>query len=220
MISIAIDGPAGVGKSTISQIIAKKLGWHCLDTGAIYRAIAYRCVQKNADIDNEGSIMTAMNDCDVRVAFENGLQKTYINNQDVTSFLRSSQMDYASSRVAVFKSVRDSVIELQRGLAKKENIVVEGRDIGSYVLKETKNKFFLTATPEERANRRYSERISKGIDASYLNILEEIKRRDRQDRERKIAPLVVAEDAILIDTTSLSINKVVEEIMKNLVLKD
>lgn len=218
MLSVAIDGPSGVGKSTVSKLVANKLGWHCLDTGALYRAIAVACLRAKIDIKNIEEVKALLNKIVIDVKFENGIQHTYLNGEDVTKFLRTKEMDMLSSVTSAYKEVRNSIIDLQRNLAKQENLVVEGRDITSNVLKESKNKFYLDATAEERAKRRYKERIDRGEKVNYNDILEDLIQRDKNDMTRKVAPLVCTKDSIKIDTTSLTINEVVEEILKNVKL--
>ena len=218
MLSVAIDGPSGVGKSTVSKLVANKLGWHCLDTGALYRAIAVACLRAKIDIKNIDEVKALLNKIVIDVKFENGIQHTYLNGEDVTKFLRTEEMDMLSSVTSAYKEVRNSIIDLQRNLAKQENLVVEGRDITSNVLKESKNKFYLDATAEERAKRRYKERIDRGEKVNYNDILEDIIQRDKNDMTRKVAPLVCTKDSIKIDTTSLTINEVVEEILENVKL--
>lgn len=218
MLSVAIDGPSGVGKSTVSKLVANKLGWHCLDTGALYRAIAVACLRAKIDIKNIEEVKALLNKIVIDVKFENGIQHTYLNGEDVTKFLRTEEMDMLSSVTSAYKEVRNSIIDLQRNLAKQENLVVEGRDITSNVLKESKNKFYLDATAEERAKRRYKERIDRGEKVNYNDILEDLIQRDKNDMTRKVAPLVCTKDSIKIDTTSLTINEVVEEILKNVKL--
>ena len=218
MLSVAIDGPAGVGKSTVSKLVANKLGWHCLDTGALYRAIAVACLRAKIDIKNIEEVKALLNKIVIDVKFENGIQHTYLNGEDVTKFLRTEEMDMLSSVTSAYKEVRNSIIDLQRNLAKQENLVVEGRDITSNVLEESKNKLYLDATAEERAKRRYKERIDRGEKVNYNDILEDLIQRDKNDMTRKVAPLVCTKDSIKIDTTSLTINEVVEEILKNVKL--
>lgn len=218
MLSVAIDGPSGVGKSTVSKLVANKLGWHCLDTGALYRAIAVACLRAKIDIKNIEEVKALLNKIVIDVKFENGIQHTYLNGEDVTKFLRTEEMDMLSSVTSAYKEVRNSIIDLQRNLAKQENLVVEGRDITSNVLKESKNKFYLDATAEERAKRRYKERIDRGEKVNYNDILEDLIQRDKNDMTRKVAPLVCTKDSIKIDTTSLTINEVVEEILENVKL--
>ena len=218
MLSVAIDGPAGVGKSTVSKLIANKLGWHCLNTGEMYRAIDVDCLRDKINIKNIEEVKALLNKIVIDVKFENGIQHTYLNGEDVTKFLRTEEMDMLSSVTSAYKEVRNSIIDLQRNLAKQENLVVEGRDITSNVLKESKNKFYLDATAEERAKRRYKERIDRGEKVNYNDILEDLIQRDKNDMTRKVAPLVCTKDSIKIDTTSLTINEVVEEILKNVKL--
>lgn len=218
MLSVAIDGPAGVGKSTVSKLVAKKLGWHCLDTGALYRAIAVACQRAKIDINNITEVKALLKTIEIDVKFKDGLQHTNLNGEDVTKYLRTEEIDMLASVTSAYKEVRDSIIDLQRNLAKKENLVVEGRDITSNVLKDSKNKFYLDASPEERANRRYKERLARGEEVDYQDILEDLIQRDKNDMTRKIAPLVCTSDSIRIDTTKLTIDQVVDKMLENIKL--
>lgn len=218
MLSVAIDGPAGVGKSTVSKLLAKKLNWNCLDTGALYRAIAVACKNNNVDITEINQVKDLLNKIKIDVKFIDGVQHTYLNNKDVSNELRTEEIDMMSSISSAYPEVRQSILHLQRDLANEQNLVVEGRDITSNVLKESKNKFYLDASPEERAKRRYNERISKGEIANYNEIYQDLLKRDKNDMTRKIAPLVCTKDSIKIDTTFLSIDEVVEKIYKNIKL--
>ncbi len=218
MLSVAIDGPAGVGKSTVSKLVAKKLGWHCLDTGALYRAIAVACQRAKIDINNITEVKALLKTIEIDVKFKDGLQHTYLNGEDVTKYLRTEEIDMLASVTSAYKEVRDSIIDLQRNLAKKENLVVEGRDITSNVLKDSKNKFYLDASPEERANRRYKERLARREEVDYQDILEDLIQRDKNDMTRKIAPLVCTSDSIRIDTTKLTIDQVVDKMLENIKL--
>ncbi len=218
MLSVAIDGPAGVGKSTVSKILAKKLGWNCLDTGALYRAIAVACKNNKTNINDINEVDKLLKKIQISVNFENGEQHTFVNGEDVTNFLRTKEMDMLSSVTSAYQNVRSSILDLQRNLAKQQNLVVEGRDITSNVLKESKNKFYLDASPQERALRRYNERLSKGEDANFDDVLQDLLQRDKNDTTRKIAPLICTPDSIKIDTTNLSIQEVVDLMYNNIKL--
>ena len=218
MLSVAIDGPAGVGKSTVSKILAKKLGWNCLDTGALYRAIAVACKNNKTNINDINEVDKLLKKIQISVNFENGEQHTFVNGEDVTNFLRTKEMDMLSSVTSAYQNVRSSILDLQRNLAKQQNLVVEGRDITSNVLKESKNKFYLDASPQERALRRYNERLSKGEDANFDDVLQDLLQRDKNDITRKIAPLICTPDSIKIDTTNLSIQEVVDLMYNNIKL--
>ena len=196
----------------------KKLGWHCLDTGALYRAIAVACQRAKIDINNIDEVKALLKTIEIDVKFKDGLQHTYLNGEDVTKYLRTEEIDMLASVTSAYKEVRDSIIDLQRNLAKKENLVVEGRDITSNVLKDSKNKFYLDASPEERANRRYKERLARGEEVDYQDILEDLIQRDKNDMTRKIAPLVCTSDSIRIDTTKLTIDQVVDKMLENIKL--
>ncbi|MDD4816252.1 MAG: (d)CMP kinase [Clostridia bacterium] len=215
MLSVAIDGPAGVGKSTVSKLLAKKLGWNCLDTGALYRAFTVKCLELNVDFESDISIVEASKKIKIFVKYIGGTQHTFANGKDMTSFLRTEQVDKLVPIISKVKEVRQSIVKLQREIATQENVVVEGRDIGSVVLKDSVNKFFLTASPEIRAKRRFDERTAKGEKVDFLTILTDISKRDKLDTERKTSPLLQAKDAILVDTDNLSIEQVVEKIFEN-----
>lgn len=210
MISVAIDGPAGVGKSTVSKKLAEKLGWNCLDTGALYRAIAVACQRKGVDINSEPEVAKLLKEIDISIAFIDGVQHTYLNGEDVTPYLRTKEIDMYSSISSAYPEVRESILELQREKAREHNLVVEGRDITSNVLKESKNKFYLDASVEARAKRRYDERIARGEQISFDEVLKELIQRDHNDMTRKIAPLVKTKDAIIVDTTNMTIDQVVD----------
>jgi len=215
MISVAIDGPAGGGKSTVSKLLAKKLGWNCLDTGALYRAFTVKCIDLGIDFGSENAIINASKNIKISVEYIGGVQHTFANGTDLTNLLRTEQVDKLVPIISKVKEVRQSIVKLQREIATRENVVVEGRDIGSVVLKNSVNKFFLTASADERAKRRFAERVAKGEKVDYNEILEDINARDKMDMERETSPLLQAKDAVLIDTTSLNIEQVVEKIFEN-----
>ena len=201
-VSIAIDGPAGAGKSTISKVIAKKLGFIYVDTGAMYRAVALYALQNNINTRNEDGVLESVLDkIDVDIAYKDSVQHIYLNGTDVSDAIREPEVSMGASDVAVVPAVRLKLVELQRALAKRENVIMDGRDIGTYVLPDAEIKIFLTATAEERAKRRHIELVQKGVDASYKEVLADMIKRDHNDSTRKFAPLKQAEDAVLIDTT-------------------
>ena len=210
MNSIAIDGPAGSGKSTLTRGLAKKLGWNFLDTGAIYRTIAEACRKEGVSPQDESSVTKVARKAKIELGYKGGLQHMYLNGEDVSRQIRTEEIDNIVPLISTYKGVRDVVVKLQRDFASRENLVVEGRDIGSFVLKDSKNKIYLTASPEERAKRRYLERINRGEQADFDAILKDIKERDHMDMTRKIAPLVKAKDAILIDTSNLTLEEAID----------
>ncbi len=213
-VSIAIDGPAGAGKSTISKVIAKKLGFIYVDTGAMYRAVALYALQNNINTRNEDGVLESVLDkIDVDIAYKDSVQHIYLNGTDVSDAIREPEVSMGASDVAVVPAVRLKLVELQRALAKRENVIMDGRDIGTYVLPDAEIKIFLTATVEERAKRRHIELVQKGVGASYKEVLEDMIKRDHNDSTRKFAPLKQAEDAVLIDTTEYDFDGSVEAIL-------
>ena len=212
--SIAIDGPAGAGKSTIAKMIAKKLNYIYIDTGAMYRAIGYYCVENKIDIHNEGAVTSNLNKIVIEIKFVNDMQRIYLNDKDITDFIRTKKIDEAASVVSVYALVREKLVTMQQKIATNENIVMDGRDIGTVVLPNASLKIFLTASVEERAKRRFKELTEKGIETQLDEIEKEIKERDYRDTHRENSPLKQANDAILVDSSNMSIDEVVETIIK------
>ncbi|MBU5677509.1 (d)CMP kinase [Alkaliphilus sp. MSJ-5] len=208
-IQIAIDGPAGAGKSTIAKKIAKCLDITYIDTGAMYRALTYKVLVNNVDIYNEEEIIKLARESDIKFFQEN----IYLDNQKVNEEIRSIEVNKNVSYVAKIREVRLILVNLQRKIALDQDVIMDGRDIGTHVLPNARLKIFLTASVEERATRRYTELKGKCNDISFNEIKKDIINRDKIDSERKSAPLVKAEDAIVIDTTGLSIDDVVEKII-------
>lgn len=214
--NIALDGPAGSGKSTVSRLIAKKLDILCLDTGATYRACALKCVRENIDCRDEKSASKAINNAKIEVKYENGTQHTYLDGEDVSALIRTPQISMNASLVSSYKAVREKMVALQREIAKNTSCILDGRDIGSNVLPDAEFKFYLTAKDEVRAERRRKELCEKGVAEPFEKILEEIKLRDKQDKTRSFAPLVQAKDAILIDNSILNIEQTVDLILNKI----
>ncbi|QTL99971.1 (d)CMP kinase [Iocasia frigidifontis] len=214
--TIAIDGPAGAGKSTIARILAKKLGYKYIDSGAIYRAITLLAIEQGVEAEDEIGLNRIANN--IKIEFsppdQNGINRVILNKVDVTDKLRGGIIDKNVSRIARVKGVRDALLIIQRRLAEDNNIVMDGRDIGSRVLPDAELKLYITASIEERAQRRFTELKEKDIDVDYEDIKSEIYKRDKLDKERKISPLVKAEDAFLLDTTDMSINEVLAKIIE------
>lgn len=209
--SIAIDGTAGSGKGTISKILAQKLGYYHLDTGAIYRTIAFDAISKNIDIYNEQAVVNMLNDCDIYIKLEKGKQVNMLAGEDLGLKIRTPQIDVAASVVSVYLEVRKFAVNIQHALAKKHNVIIEGRDIGTVVLPNADYKFFITAKPEVRAERRL---LQNNLPRSeYPRILKEIIERDERDMTREISPLKQAPDAILIDNSNQTIEESVNQIM-------
>lgn len=207
--NIALDGPAGSGKSTVSKIIGKKLNILCLDTGAMYRACALKCLHSGISINDEVSVSLIMNKINLEVKYENGEQHTFLDGKDVSLEIRKPEISMLASSVSALGCVREKMVSLQREIAAKTSCILDGRDIGTNVLPNAAFKFYLTASPEVRANRRTCENGQKGFQTPYDEILKEIIERDNQDKNRKIAPLLQAEDAILIDSSYMTIEEVV-----------
>lgn len=213
MKNIAIDGPSGSGKSTIAKLISKTLGITYLDTGAMYRGMGYFALKNNIDPSDEKAVLDVLNDINLEIKYVDGEQKVFVNGEDVTPYIRENHISMAASTISKIPAVRLKLVELQRKIASNTDCVLDGRDIGSYVLPDAKYKFFMTATPEERAFRRCKELKEKGQVIPYEDILADIMKRDQQDSTRAFAPLVIAEDAIVIDNTKLEIGDVLKIIM-------
>lgn len=213
MASIAIDGPAGAGKSTIAKQVAKKLGYIYVDTGAMYRAIAHYLVQNNINIDNEVELKSACESINITIKYENDAQQVYLNGENVTPYLRTEETGNMASKSSAKAPVREALLGLQRDMAKEYNVVMDGRDIGTNVLPNAEVKIYLTASSKERANRRYKELIEKGETADLDKIEADIIERDERDMNREIAPLKQAEDAVLVDSSFMTIDEVVAAIM-------
>ena len=210
--NIAIDGPAGAGKSTIAKMLAKQLGFIYVDTGAMYRAMAYHFLSLGLDPSNEEAIAAACTDVDVTIAYENGEQQVLLNGENVNGVIRTEEVGNTASTVSAYAAVRTKLVKLQKQLAAKSDVIMDGRDIGSCVLPEAQVKIYLTASTAVRAKRRYDELTAKGISCDLVQIEQDIKARDDRDMHREISPLVQAKDAVLLDSSDLSIDAVVQEI--------
>ncbi|MCF7926122.1 MAG: (d)CMP kinase [Candidatus Izimaplasma sp.] len=202
---IAIDGPAGAGKSTIAKMVAKELSFQYLDTGAMYRAVTYFAIEENINLKDPNSFRFVKD-----LTFDFKHNHIFLNGKDITNKVRTHQVSNNVSDVAAIKLVRQYLVEKQREIAEAKDIVMDGRDIGTKVLKNADYKFFLTASIEQRAKRRYNENLEKGIDTDFDKLVQEIKRRDDIDSNRKINPLRPADDAVIIDTSSLNQNQVLQ----------
>lgn len=213
MASIAIDGPAGAGKSTIAKLVAKQLDYIYVDTGAMYRAIAYELVRTGVDIEDEKALTDACAGMKIEIQYEDGVQQVYMNGENVTPYLRTEETGNMASRSSAKASVRAALLDIQRNLAIEHNVVMDGRDIGTHVLPNAEVKIYLTASAEERANRRFKEMTEKGETADYEKIKADIIERDERDMNREIAPLKKAEDAVLIDSSNMTIDEVVVAIL-------
>ncbi len=207
--NIAIDGPAGSGKSTVAKRLAADLGILHLDTGAMYRACALKALEAGIDMNDERAIVDLMRDVSIDVEFKGGVQRTLLDGEDVSDKIRMPEVSMAASAVSKHPSVRMHLAEKQRAIANKMSCVLDGRDIGTFVLPDADFKFYLTATPEVRAHRRFEELRRKGIEVDFEKLKEEIVARDEQDMNREIAPLKLAKDATLVDTSEMTIDEVV-----------
>jgi len=213
-LNIAIDGPSGAGKSTFAKYMAKELGILYLDTGAMYRGVAWYVINKGIDPENEKDVISILNDIDIKIKYHNGAQRVIICKKDVTDYLREHNISMGASTISKIREVRLKLVELQQKIASENDCVLDGRDIGSFVLPNATVKIFLTAQPEERARRRYLELVEKGSLISYEQVLADTIARDKQDSTRAFAPLVAAADALVIDTTHLSIEQTKREFDK------
>lgn len=213
---ITIDGPAGSGKSTVSKLLAKKLHFLYLDTGAMYRAVALQAKRKKIDFQNGTYLRTLCQGLDLSFKDDNGINKLFIGEEDVSSLIRTPEMDMLSSSISAVKEVREEMTQLQRRLGQKGDLVAEGRDMGTVVFPDSKYKFFITADPEIRAGRRYRERKARDESVDREEVEKEIYQRDDQDSNRAIAPLRPAPDAKVIDTGNLSLEEVIEVFLSEL----
>ena len=211
--NIAIDGPAGAGKSTIARAAARSLGFLYVDTGAMYRAIALYLLRNNADVNNDNELERFLDQITIRIAYSNGEQQIILNNENVTGYLRDEKVGNMASVSSAKPKVRAKLLQLQRDIAKENDVIMDGRDIGTFVLPNADVKIYLTATVEERAKRRYAELVEKGQDADLEKIAEDIRTRDYQDMNREIAPLKQADDAVLIDSSAMTIQEVMDSIV-------
>ena len=210
--NIAIDGPAGAGKSTIAKMVAKKLDFIYVDTGAMYRAIALYMLRKGVGKD-EAAVAKNVADANVKIAYVNGEQQVILNGENVSGLIRTEEVGNMASFVAKISAVRECLLELQRNLAAQEDVIMDGRDIGTHILPNADVKVYLTASATERAKRRYKELVDKGITCNLDEIEHDIIARDEQDMNREIAPLKQAEDAVLVDSSFMSIEDVVDVIV-------
>ena len=216
---IALDGPAGAGKSTIAKIIAKRLGLPYLDTGAMYRAMALSALSEGVSLTDAEKVDELLNRTDIRVVYESDGQHVLVNGQDVTGRLREEEIGKGASLISKLRCVRDKLAGMQRDIAHETHAVLDGREIGTFVIPETPYKFYVTATAEERAMRRVRQLQEKGEQPDYELILKDIEARDYQDSHRDYAPLKQAEDAVLIDTTHMTIDEAVDAVLTALEAK-
>lgn len=210
MINIAIDGPAGAGKSTIARSLAAKLGYIYVDTGALYRAVGVNAMRKGMDTKNAEQVTSILDETKVSLRFVDGEQRVFLGDEDVSLAIRTPEASMAASNVSAIPAVREFLFDLQRNIAKENDCLMDGRDIGTVVLPDAQVKIFLTASAEVRAKRRYDELLAKGMKAEYNEVLEEMIQRDYQDSHRAIAPLKQADDAVLVDTSEMNLEQVLE----------
>lgn len=209
-ISVAIDGPSAAGKSTIAKMVAKKENFIYIDTGAMYRCVAYYCLTQKIDLNDEKAVEQAIKNIEIRLTPDN---KVYLNNEDVTNQIRQDQVSLGASCVSKYQAVRSFLVNEQRKMAKVGNVILDGRDIGTVVLPKADLKIYQIASVETRAKRRYLENLERGLDADLETIKKEIEERDYQDTHREISPLKKADDAIELDTSSLTLEEVVEQVL-------
>ena len=209
---IAVDGPAGAGKSTIAKIIADKLGINYIDTGAMYRAITYKCLKNNIDVENTDEVVKLAKNTDIDFKDNN----IYLDDKIINDEIRTVDVSNNVSKVSKIKEVRNLLVNVQRNIGSKSSVILDGRDIGSVVFPNADFKFYIVATPEERGSRRFKEMKEKGYDVNLDEIIKDIVDRDKMDMNRKFAPLVKADDALEIDTTGKSIDNVVAEVVSKI----
>lgn len=211
--NVAIDGPAGAGKSTIAKLVAKEKGFIYVDTGAMYRAMAIHFLKKGIAPEETDKIVQGCKDAEVSIGYEHGVQQIYLNGENVTANLREEAVGNMASKSSAVPAVREKLLDLQRGLAQTKDVVMDGRDIGTNILPNADVKIYLTASVECRAMRRYKELLEKGTDCDLAEISKDIEERDYRDMHRETAPLRQAEDAVLIDSSHMTIDEVVAEIV-------
>lgn len=214
MVSIAIDGPAGAGKSTIAKTVSKQLSYIYVDTGALYRSIALNAINNNTNISNINEIENLLKNTKLEIKFIDGEQRVFLNQTDVSDKIRTTEVSMLASKVSAVLVVREFLLELQRSMARENNVIMDGRDIGTVVLPNAQVKIFLTASAECRARRRYNDCIAMGSNESYDEILATIVKRDYDDSHREIAPLKPADDAVIVDTSNDTLEESVEKIVE------
>ena len=212
-INIAVDGPAGAGKSTIAKKAAMQLGFIYVDTGALYRSVAYYCISHKIDLNISENVEKALSDITPELRYIDGVQHVFVNGEDVSGLIRTPEVSMGASKVSAIPAVRAFLFDLQKKIARENDIIMDGRDIGTVVLPDADLKIFLTASPEARADRRYKELAEKPDHPTYKQVLADIIKRDKDDSERAAAPLKMAEDAVLCDTTEMSLDESVETVI-------
>ena len=214
MYAIAIDGPAGAGKSSIAKAAAKRLGFIYVDTGALYRTVALHLIKENIDPKDIEAVKAALPNIQVTMGHEEDGQHVYLCGEDVTGLIRTPEVSMMASTSSAIPEVRKFLFSLQTGMAEKYNVIMDGRDIGTVVLPNAQVKIFLTASPEVRAMRRYKELVEKGTEDTYEEVLADVIKRDYQDTHRETAPLKPADDGVILDTSDLSFDEVIDELEK------
>ena len=210
--NIAIDGPAGAGKSTIAKILAARLGILYLDTGAMYRAVGYKAIKSGVSVSDLAAVENMLKNTTVDVKVEDGVQHVYLDGEDVSGVIRTPEVSRAASDISALPPVRHAMVDLQRIIAAKQDTVLDGRDVGTFVLPNAEHKFFLTASVEERAKRRYKELVGRGENCDFEKIRKDIETRDYNDSHRALAPLKKADDAVEVDTTFMTIEEVADKL--------
>lgn len=213
-VNIAIDGPAGAGKSSVAKLVSAKLGYIYVDTGALYRTVGLYSIRRGIDTKDSSAVAATLKYIDVKLGFVDGAQRVYLNGEDVSEAIRTPEASMGASDVSAVPEVREFLFDLQRDIAKNNNCIMDGRDIGTVVLPDAQIKIFLTASPESRAERRYKELVEKGENVSFDDVLDDINKRDYQDTHRKIAPLKQADDAVLVDNSNCNLEEGAELLMK------
>lgn len=213
-IIVAIDGPSGAGKSTVAKSLARRLGYMYIDTGAMYRAVALRAKRDNVDINDSTALNSLCDSVKLEFVPDNGGLRTILNGEDVSEAIRTPEMSMAASDISARKEVRQALLVLQRRMGENGGVVLEGRDVGTVIFPNAEAKFFLDASLEERGKRRYKELAAKGMNVTLDQTIEEVRKRDLNDSSRDIAPLKKADDAVLVDSTGLSVEEVVERMIE------
>ena len=213
-INVAIDGPAGAGKSSVAKLVSKNLGYIYVDTGALYRTVGLYSIRKGIDTKDAEAVAATLPEIKVELGFVDGAQHVFLNGEDVSEAIRTPEASMGASNVSAIPAVREFLFDLQRDIAKNNNCVMDGRDIGTVVLPDAQVKIFLTASPESRAERRYKELIEKGETVDFKDVLDDINKRDYQDTHREIAPLKQAEDAIFVDNSGFGLEDGAQMLIK------
>ena len=211
---VALDGPAGAGKSTVAKAVAKNLEILYVDTGALYRSLALFAINNNVSCSNEENVLKILDKANVELKYVDKVQRVFLNNEDVSEKIRTPEISMGASDISAIPAVRQFLLDLQRKIAKENSVIMDGRDIGTVIFPDAEVKIFITASAEIRAKRRYDELVEKGQDVVYEDVLKDVIERDYNDSHRKIAPLKQADDAILLDTSSLSLDESIDAVIE------